>query len=740
MGCRLLIFIVLIVAGCTSADKTSAPSVEPVASAPSDDTESRVTDGSTPSAGGPDMFADQPIEEIVAQIAAPEIVDAAAERSCERYGYVCSLGLATDDQVDAGVAALGSIRTAMKASDDAREQMRLAVAAAAGLDGVGHLEIDADHSTQMTFTIDDGPRFVVLTDAALLNDDPDVPAVARPVEPLQPLGDAATDEPGAGAEPETEGGAEPNGLVGPLQSARPIGLRAASPVVRRYEPTGGALAQRSALVLNPFGWDSATAIAALFEAEEEYSTVSVLVGPEVTPDVLLSVPDYDAVHILSHGGGSCPTWTEDRSECVSTIVGGEWDKGIQKQIKAQFDAAEQEIGASVDELAGVAYWLCESSGVIRYCFNSDGFPSNPNGVTFFGACGSDFGFGGSNGGGGATVTWTGTTQRLVAERTAAEFWRLMVVEGVEFEVAAKLLADGGYDDHKLTWWASAGSVNMFTSAAFSGRNLRARDVVDATFDGDPLQGQLAKITGTPNDSDDEQFPRDGQKLAFVLEGVRTGTEQGVGFEVRGDGSVWKSDIELVRDGTIIEQGDGYATWRVDVNENAITVPALSLSDLASDRPPTLIEVRAFETEDEFTAVRGEIRFGADVVANGTLPIFDTLEAGMPAAGGQLVGNDLEVAFNTGGGVLTGRLEVEAFGQGLLIGEWTLDIDGSFDAVSGDVVGDVTATAQSRIPGFSQFGDFGTGQTTGTVDLAAGTVTLTIRAGDATQNYVGTIVT
>ena len=685
-----------VAAGCTSTDGEDA--------APAPTQSEQVADVDD----GEQFSDDMSLDDIVVRLEEPAVVDGVAEQSCVRYGYTCSMLDATDEQLEAGESALDRVAAAIDGEPDAREQLRLALIESSKVPGLTVVGLDVDSATMLSFSVDGGPRYSVLTRAGLLQD-----------------GEAASGETaGSDADARPSSSAEPEGL------ARPRGLTAVLP--ERYEPAGGpANEQRRALIVNPFDWSSAFDIANIFQREEQYSTVDVVSGAAVTPFALDSVGSYDAVHIITHGGGQCPPWTNDRAECSSTFVGGELDGEYFQQERADADAS-----------VALDFWFCGVGDATHYCFESNAFPSNPNGITYFGSCGSDFGF--NTSGAGASVGWTGTTQRFVAERSAAEFWTYMVTDGVEFRLAEQLIKSSATDSHTSTFWASGGDVNQFTESVFAGRNLRARDVIEVNIDGSEPEGQIVQLSGTPEDGADEKFPAKGQPIVFVIEGVKSGTEGAVQFEVKGDDKVWESDIDLVRDGTMKESADGYATWQVTLAEGSVKVPDIEYADLSFDAPPLKLEVRAFEQASEYTAALGEIRFGTDLAALGSVQVYRQL---LDAFGSD-ADADLRVAFNSAGGPLMGNMKVQASARGVVFGEWTLDLDGEYDAESGTLTGVGTATglAGVNVPGASGLpgvpgassSDAGGGPFTGTVDLDAQRVLIEF-GGAPDQNWVGEFV-
>lgn len=699
--------LVFVSVSCAGSDTgSSTPSPGPSSAPPA------ATDGSPPATAVADdptaPVAELSVAALLASAPEPSEIDPTAETACARLGYSCSPLGADDADLDRMVEVLESVDAAMAGSGDAREQMRLALLAVLDVEGVGHVEADLDHATMIAFTVDGGPRVAAFTDAARLQES----------EEIAPVDDSFVPQPGS-VEVDPTASTEVKGRVSPVGFAR-----SSQPLVRRYDPAGGpGNDDRSAAVFNPYGWSSAGDVAAIFRAEEQYGTVDVFTGADVTPVTVGAAAGYDAVHIITHGGGSCPSWTDDRSDCSSAFIGGIVDADT---VRAQ--------QAASDTSPDVDFFLCTSGGELRFCFNSGGFPSNPEGIVYFGSCGSDFGF--NTTGAGASVGWSGTTQQRVAERTATKFWELMVTDGVEFELAKEIVQGGGWDSHVATYWASTG-VNALTSSVFSGRNLRARDVIEMRIDGEEARGQVVDVNGLPEDANAELAPIDDQRITFDVEGVRTGSEDGVTIELRGDGEEWTSDLTVGSDGALVSEEDGYGTWRVTVDPEAFEIPDLSWSDLSAGNAPIEVEARAFEDAAEYTADRGTVRLATDVNFTGEIPIFTELERGLPD-GGVLTGNDLRVTIDTGTGELTGSLFVELIASGFGIGDWRLELVGTYDSATGAVEGTVDSASQGAIGGAST-SNRSDGTFVGAANLQAETIQIQLGIGGQAQTYIGTVV-
>ena len=589
----------VIFAACSSAgDAETRDGSAPTGSAGGGDT-SVVQPADT---GPGDVVSAQTAEALAESFPVPSVVDEAAEVGCQRYGYACSVGDATDAQISASIDALESLSASLESIDDADEQLLAVLAALADMEGVGNVAFDRDNATMVRFSIDGGPPVSVITQAGLLVSNGD----------LAPIDESYTIEPEAA----------PTGLLRP-------------PAPARYEPAGGPLNKRSALIIDVLGLGSTARIADLFRAQPDYATVTVWSAADALPWNIGTIGNYDAVQIFTHGGGSCPAWTDDRDECTSTILGGPLDV-------AEFKAEVAERG---NNDFGVDGEPCVAGGELSYCYTSEGFPSNPNGIMFVGACGSDFGF--NNLGTGASVGWSGTADAGIAERTAEAFWQLMVTDGVEFRLAEKVIKASGTDDHLSSFNLNA---SRYTSAVFAGRNLRARDVVGAKIDGADLAGQFLRIDGKVNDGKVDTLPTD-ERLTISLEGVRSGSEGGVTFKVLGDDTEWKADIDLVRDGQITQQANGYADWVVEVPANAIEIPDVTLPMIDPSAPLVQLEVRAFENENEYTAVRGPIRLSAEIETSG--PLLTELVDIAQAEGFTTEGDDLRLKFRSGGGPVEG---------------------------------------------------------------------------------------
>lgn len=121
------------------------------------------------------------------------------------------------------------------------------------------------------------------------------------------------------------------------------------------------------------------------------------------------------------------------------------------------------------------------------------------------------------------------------------------------------------------------------------------------------------------------------------------------------------------DGTMLEDGDGWATWQVTAEPSMFELADLSWSDLVAGAPPVEVEARMFQNSAEYSSDRGTIRLATDVEFTGPIPIFTELEAGLPA-GGELTGNDLRVTIDTGTEELTGSMLVELSAQGIRVRE------------------------------------------------------------------------
>lgn len=620
----------------------------------------------------------------------PDLVDPDADAGCRRWGYLCPGDQVDNASVDAALATADSVAAAMEGEADAREQLRLGLSALSARAGVGHVAVDLDHATLLSFTVD-GLRVSVFTNAGLLQpgDAPvDVAEVFGPIP--EPIDDETAQQ--------------------------PEGFRTRRSLPERYEPAGGPTNKRSALILDPFSFGSPAEIAGIFsQKSDEYTTIDLRVGAEVTPEVVAAARGYDAVHLLTHGGGSCPSWTNDRSECTSVFLGG------------PIESSQLSSGLNTGELC------VAGNGAKHFCHDSGLFTANPNGIVFFGACGSDFGFNAV--GAGASVGWTGTSQLDVVEGTAQAFWQTMVLDGVEFRLAEQLVKGSGLDSHTTSFWQNPGAVNTFTDSAFAGRNLRARDVIEVKVDGAEPRSQVLQVKGTPENGSPEKFPTKGQQVVFTLDGVKSGTEGGVQFEVYGNDQTWKADISLTEDGQIEESGDGFATWRVVLPPDSIEVPDIQFADLDPSAPPIDLEVRAFEQSSEYTAALGTVRLGTDIEFAGPIPIYEQLLD----AFGEGEGNDLRVKLNSAGGPVTGSMRLIVAAGGVTSGEYTLDLSGEYDAAAGTLTGTATTTGFNAVnrPDMTS-SDSDEGPFTGTVDLQTGTVRINF-GNPPDQDYVGVIV-
>ena len=265
-------------------------------------------------------------------------------------------------------------------------------------------------------------------------------------------------------------------------------------------------------------------------------------------------------------------------------------------------------------------------------------------------------------------------------------------------------------------------------------------MITLTLDGQDPNGQVLRVDGAPGDGRPEVFPARQQQVVFEVEGVRDDTAGDVKIEFYFSGQKLnlRTPITLDANGTITDEGDDWATWRVTVDPATIEIPDTTTADYAVGATPRALEVRAFTDSAEYTADFGNVRLGALFASNGPLPIFTELAAGMPP-NATVTGNDLRIEFDSAGGPATGFFRVDIVASGLDLGFWQYELTGIYDPASGRISGDLTGEARVSVDfiGISE-GDDGAGSWEGTVDLDGRVLTAVIDIADRPQNYTGAI--
>lgn len=686
----------------------------------------------------------------------PDVVDADAELRCERLGYTCSWSDLDEATLETTLAVAAEVQDLIDAERDPSVGLTRALERLA-TEPVVELIVDREGFTGMLYRLEGTPELFATTGLG------------------GPLGDEVTLD-------LTELDAELAELEALPSEGAPAVQGFAGTLPERYHPTGGPRNPKRGLVLDPYATQATECPAGAppngcfadpgdgrIEGSTIYATMSAhpqisatyRAGSDVGPWALDDLGTYDLVHIASHGTSGCADRNAGWTAGV-TIVGDEDEQAFVEQVQSAFRSTTLDPNRCYSitvlgkfDMAKYKAWgkrippgigMNGHAWAVMPDFLVGKF--KPEAIVYISNCTSADGQLFSSGRYGSFVGWHSYARTTVAYEAAIEFWRLMVVEGVEFDVATEWLDDKGLDwsvtgqaQGRLGEWFVPEHISIGASGAFmatAGKNQRARDVITVTLDGGDIAGRTLRVHGLPGDTKPETFPAEGQQLVFEIEGVKDGTAGSVVLEVYADGTKLRHDLQLERHGTRVdEDGDAeWSTWRVTVPEGAIELPDTTAADFAPGATPIDLEVRAFEDASEYTADGGKVTLGARLASNGPLPIFGELAAGMPA-GGDVTGNDLEIEFDTAGGEVEGHMRVEMVGYGRVLGFWEFDLTGSYDPATGSISGDMTGVSQGGYGGITA-GDSGSGTWQGTVDLGAHSLAATLGIGGQSQSYQGTL--
>ena len=488
---------------------------------------------------------------------------------------------------------------------------------------------------------------------------------------------------------------------------------------------------------NDEGVSEGAAIAAIFQSEpDHYTSVTYLRDDQANPAAIASaIASADAVHLATHGSSNCRN-AEPTEDLDASLQPGDYDPTVCYTMIALGPLSAQDRAGLQAGSLSVPTGTSFSSG--RWWATGDfiakALPKDA--IVFANNCTSADGRLASSGAAGF-IGWHKYARVSGAVDAAVRFWTLMVVDGVEFDVAyATLQAEGLHRSDPTNSQEHFGVTPAATLLA-GGTDPRARDVITARIDGADVGGQTLRVSGVPDDAEPETFPAEEQVVTFELEGVKRGTQAAVQLQVLLDGTELVADVDLSRDGTVTSSGADWDTWLVTVRPNAIQIPATTAGDYASGATNQL-EVRAFERQNRYTADAGAVTLGTRLAAIGPLPIFEELAAGLPPEG-SVEGNELRIEFDSAGGAVTGSMRVamvhESFGE---LGYWTLDLTGVYDPASGVISGDLVGTSEATV-GFVSAGDFGNGTWQGSVDLGGRSLAATLGIGGQSQPYQGEII-
>ena len=697
------------------------------------------TGGSSPAAGTTEEVR-SPVDLEALQQAEPEIVDPDAETRCDRIGYPCSWSDVPEADFERSHQLSLELEELTLAEADPAAGLDAALVRLADVDDLAELIVDREGLTGLMFRLDGLPEMYAMTLAAGLVGEPELLDLAvLGIEPAPTVDGTAADTPATG---------EPQGIRGLPQD---------------YQPTGGPIVPKRALVVDPYAntpvacpkgapagatcrSDGGTRlegsiISAILDAPEQITSIyaPALDDPSQPGewDPILGPPlsEFDLVHIASHGSSGCgglvggwvaaldqlgkPISLPDR--CFSMSAIGTYDKARYAALPAK-----QRVIPDGLSLAGDKWVARDDYYVGKF---------KPTAIVYMSNCTSADGSLFASGRYGSFVGWHSYARATTAASAAIKFWDLMATEGLEFEHAIEQLDDAGLTSTFVLFNTGAAAAEM----AHGGKNLRARDVITLTLDGQDPDGQVLRVEGLPGDGQPEVFPAQQQQVSFEVEGVREGTAGDVQIEFYYDGKVLdvRTPIKLDTDGTIIDEQDDWATWRVVVNPSQIEIPDTTAADFTPTATAKPLEVRAFINPAEYTADRGNVRLGTLLASNGPLPIFTELAAGLPP-NATVSGNDLRIEFDTDSGAATGFVRVDITAAGLDFGYWQLDLTGTYDPATGRISGDLTGVADARVNDAGIFGDAGGGTWDGTVSLGAKTLTAALSINGQGQAYTGTI--
>lgn len=739
-----LVFI-LFVSACSSSgddDAQQTAAGEPEASAAT----TPASDPATSAVAQADEATGTGVDIEALQASPPDVIAPDEEARCDRFGYPCRWTDLDDDRFDDLVVLAREIQDIVDAEPTPEEGLDAAVERLAS-EAVVEIIVDREGFTGMFYRLDGTPELFATTELAA------------------PVGDPVDLD-------LTELNEQLDALIAAGDPAAPTGFRGGA-APRTYEPVGGPLVQKNGLVVDPYAIidvdpadcpkgtppdgckkDSdnrveGSIVYGIMSAHEQIEA-DYLGGANATPWALASIAGYDLVHIATHGSSGCANANEGWAGSISNPSGEDDPAGAVDARRDDFKSTTldpdrcysfQSLGpfdqAGFDEFRETGAEMPQHVGMNGYnwlvtdSFFLDKFQSDA--IVYLSHCTSADGQLFRSGRFGSFVGWHSYARTTVAYEAGVEFWRMMVVEGVEFEIAIAHL-----DSRRLTWSAVLGGDGGGVAAVLgsSGKNQRARDVIEARLDGADLDGRVMRVSGAPGDGSPDRFPEGGQKLTLVVEGVKNGTADAVKLRFYADGQELVSDVNIQRDGRILEQGSEWAKWEVEVPERAIALADSSAAQYGANGTPIEIEVRASLDDAEYTADVGSVTLGARLASNGPLPIFEQLEAGMPS-NGELRGNDLEIIFDTITGEATGSMRVELAASGFDLGFWELELVGTYDPASGSIEGTLEGISEGNVVGISA-GESGSGTWEGIVDLGDLTLRSVLAFGGASQNYVGEV--
>ncbi len=341
---------------------------------------------------------------------------------------------------------------------------------------------------------------------------------------------------------------------------------------------------------------------------------------------------------------------------------------------------------------------------------------------------------------GAVMAWDQTVSRASAAAASTVFWTLMAKEGVDAEVAYRIMQgadvvhDGPRDDFVDSLLRDYFEAPPEAQLQFGGGDKRIRDVIETQQGGAEIADNSdIEVEGVLGDSNHETIP----EIRFLVEGVEEGTESSVDIQVYIDGEKLPELIELEGNSSRVGGGPGYGHWLVNVED--LDIGRDLLPGDVDPQNPTDFRWEARVSDDGFARWSAHeadpVHFVIDVEAKGPLPIFTQLGNQLPG-NAALEGNELRIRFNSGGGPTEGDFEaIITESTAGPVGAWVAQLEGSYDAETGSMSGTAAVAAQGQLFGNIVAGDFDpNGTWEATVDWGAKTVTGVLSAGDGSQPF------
>lgn len=717
-GVVLVVSAAIVVAACSSGQEETAV-VD--TSAPDESVSSTTTLAEQDTRSDADEVSGDDLE------VTAEVVDPAAETRCALLGYACGWDDAPAGSMAASFDLLDEVRAIMVDAGDPQQAVEAAAAALRTHDDVVEVLPDLVGYTGVMFRLDGAPPVILDTELA------------------GPIGDDEVDRDRAVLPAEVVDAA-----------ARPTGMRAVPP--ERYHPVGGPLEGRTALIIDPYAtideecssvsweglesildWESpvafrecrqtgdglseGSAVAAIFRSRpDDYTTVTHLRDSAATPmAVATELASADAVHLVTHGSANCSGDLEDSlqppnydpSRCYSMTALGPLSSADKQALRDGNLTAPPGASFSNSRWWATGDFMARAVSRDTIVFGSHCTAGN-GGLARAGLAG----FAG----------WHGYARVISAVDAAIRFWGLMLVDGLEFDLAYTTLQNEKLHRSIFTNGPEYLGRRATATLVAGGTNPRARDVIELQYDGAPLaDGATVEITGTPGDNQNDRV----ENVGFKVEGVQDGTQDATVIELYVDGQLVTPRFTVGEGQPLesLEPGDGWTDWLV--SPDSIELPFdVQLSDLDPDvRPGFVWEARVYERSNRYSADEVDpVYLAARLTATGELAFFEELGRQLAPTGTELTENLLTIEFPSDGGEVQGTYlaTIEAPNQ-MGGGGWTASIDGQFDPASGSLTGNVDAAAGGGAAGIYA-GDLASGSFSGSFDWGSGTMTGTMLDG------------